>query len=104
MAILGKAEGQEMTQQRQQIIVDGFWAILLRFCLIALPVVGTVFTAVALPWIKWVTETCYRQERYDDRIVILEADARTNIQDHSRILVSLEQIKAKLGVGDQDPK
>lgn len=90
--------------QRNGIVIDGPWAVLLRICLVAIPVCGTVFTAIAIPWIKWVTDSCYNQRPYEDRIVILEADARTNIQDHSRILIGLEQIKAKLGVDDHEPK
>lgn len=90
--------------QRQAIIIDGAWAVLLRICLIAIPVMGTVITAVAVPWVRWQTETAYKQDTYEDRIVILEADARTNIQDHSRMLIGLEQIKARLGVHDPDPK
>lgn len=85
-------------------MIDGAWAVLLRICLVAIPVMGTVCTAVAIPWIKWVTDNCYRQSSYEDRIIVLESDARTNIQDHSRILIGLEQIKAKLGVDDRETK
>jgi hypothetical protein len=93
-----------MAQQRQQIVIDGPWVVLLRICLVAIPVLGTVFTATAMPWIRWVTDACYRQSSNIDRLTVLESDARTNIQDHSRIMISLEQIKAKLGVDDHEPK
>lgn len=90
--------------QRQGIVIDGAWAVLLRICLVAIPVMGTVCTAVAIPWVRWVTDSCYIQSRNEERIVVLEADARTNIQDHARILIGLEQIKAKLGVDDGNIK
>lgn len=105
--------------------LNGPWALLLKITLVCIPVFGTAFTAVAIPWVRWQTETAYRSEEtriivdelaesmtsinrrfadlpppeWKDRVKLLETDARQNLQDHSDIKISLEQIKAKLGVG-----
>jgi hypothetical protein len=105
--------------------LNGPWALLLKITLVCVPVFGSVFIAVAIPWVRWQTETAYRSEEtrvivdelvdsctsinkrfadlppieWRDRVKLLETDSRQNLQDHSDIKISLEQIKAKLGVG-----
>lgn len=109
--------------------LNGVWAILLRITLVAVPVVGSIITACGVPWIKWVSDSCHtanqtariveklaidiEQIRVDmahmppedwrERIRQLEVESRQNRQDHLNIMVSLEQIKTKLGVSAPTP-
>lgn len=100
--------------------LNGPWAVLLKFALIMIP----IMSAVSIPWVQWQTKEAYSSEEtrlivdklvdavdtinrkfselpppeWRDRVRILESDARQNLEDHSDIKISLEQIKAKLGV------
>lgn len=100
--------------------LNGVWAVLLRFTLVAIPVMA----GAAIPFVKWTTQSCYTAnqtaqlvdnlvdeiraikndiahmppEEWRERIKLLECDSRQNLADHTSIKLSLEQIKAKLGV------
>ena len=100
--------------------LNGPWALLLKIVLVLVPIIATC----SIPWIQWQTKEGYASEEtriivtrlvesveainekfaelpppeWKERVKILEMDARRNLEDHSDIKVSLEQIKAKLGV------
>lgn len=104
--------------------LNGRWAFLLKLTLVLVPGLCGIFCAVAVPWVRWITATSYAAEdhleevvlmreeldtldarirqlptaEWCDRIRMLEDQMRSNIEDHARIMISLEQIKGKLGV------
>lgn len=78
--------------------LNGPWALLLKITLVCVPICGTVFTAVAIPWVRWQTENAYRTDELFERTKILEQDGKQNITDHAEIKISLGRIEAKLGV------
>jgi hypothetical protein len=109
--------------------LNGRWALLLKVTLVAVPVLTTIVVAVFMPWSVWVTDGVYSSRateqivvrlsgecvemktvieslpplEWKERIRELEADSKQNFKDHSSILISLEQIKAAVGVLDVTP-
>ena len=110
--------------------LNGRWALLLKSTLIVIPVLTTLVTAAFLPWSVWVTSSIYASqdntelierlmqeakavdiridnlppEEWKARIRVLEEDSKQNLKDHQVIIISLEQIKAAVGVAYGEPK
>ena len=107
--------------------LNGRWAVLLKFCLVGVPLIVSIFMASFLPWAVWVTGNIYTsrqtaeivqqissdmkavEDRFDDlppaewrdRIRVLENESRQNQKDHAAILIGLEQIKVAVGAAKE---
>jgi hypothetical protein len=103
--------------------LNGPWALLHKVTLVLVPALCSVLLAIAVPWVRWMTERGYATEaqadiilsmektledvqaqvhrmptkEYQDRIKSLEMDMRTNLNDHTNIKVSLGRIEERLG-------